>query len=293
MQMINTRLKTILVVLTAFSCSCNGIAQQQTFSLETKLPKPLKEVSGIMAVNNSIWAISDKPSPLVFKLNSKGKLVQEVILKDVAVSDVEAITSDGTHLYIGDIGDNNGDRLERKIIKVQLSSIAQSTTAEVEGQVINFSFAGDEIVDRKKKNNYDCEAMLYFKDSLYLFTKRRADDYAALFVLPNVPGQHQARLISRFKTDGLITDAAINPSGNEVALVGYQDGHKKPFVLLFSNFSGNNFFNGTMKRYQFKGDKKDWQMEGITYKNDTYLYLSCEQTKEVPATLYGMEKRKL
>jgi len=293
MKMIDKRLKTILFVLIAFTYSCNGVAQQKTFSLETKLPKALKEVSGLMAVDNSIWAISDKPSPAIFKLNEKGKVVQEVKLKQVAVSDVEAITADGTHLYIGDIGDNNGDRLERKIIKVQLSSIGQGATAEAEGQVINFSFAGDEIAARKKENNYDCEAMLYFKDSLYLFTKRRADDYAALFVLPNIPGQHQARLISRFKTDGLITDAAINPSGNEVALVGYQDGHKKPFVLLFSNFSGNNFFNGTMKRYQLKGDKKDWQMEGITYKNENYLYLSCEHTKDVPATLYGMEKRKL
>ena len=293
MKMITWPCKALLTTLIAFTCGCNGIAQQRTFSLQAKLPKSLKEISGIVAVANNIWAISDKPTPLIFRLNEKGKVVQEARLKQISVSDVEAITSDGSHLYIGDIGDNDGDRLERKIIKVKLSAIKQGSAAEVDGEVINFSFAGDEIAARKKENNYVCEAMLYFKDSLYLITKRRADDYAALFVLPNTPGKYTARLIGRYKTDGLVTDAAINPAGNEVALTGYEDGHKKPFVLLFSNFASNNFFSGTMKRYPLKGGKKDWQVEGITYKNNNYLYLSCEDTKDVPATLYGIEKKNL
>lgn len=36
----------------------------------------------------------------------------------------------------------------------------------------------------------------------------------------------------------------------------------------------------------------DWLLEGITYGNDNVLYFSCEGTKQVAATFYGIKREK-
>jgi hypothetical protein len=41
------------------------------------------------------------------------------------------------------------------------------------------------------------------------------------------------------------------------------------------------------------GKKQEWQIEGLHYKNAHSFYLSCEKSKDVPNTLYLIEKSKL
>ncbi len=254
--------------------------------LKKELPKELKEISGIISVGNDVWAISDKPHPEIFRLNKKANIVQEVKIKNAKVSDVEAITSDGTFLYVGDVGDNEGTRDSRTILKVALKDIRQDKMAEVSSGLIEFTFSDESKADKKKDNDFDCESVLATNDKLYLFTKRRTDDQCELYVIPNRPGKYVAKLIAKYDTKGLITDAAINPAKNVVALTGYEKGHEHPFVLLLKNFSGDNFFSGNVERIELTKKKKEWQIEGITFKNNKVVYFSCEETKNVPATLY-------
>ncbi len=282
----------ILVVFSFITLvfSCSSSSQGRGYLVETKLPKQLKEISGIIAVGNYIWAISDKPSPVFFKLDKEGKLLQQVRFQKLAVSDAEAITADDKYLYIGDVGDNDGNRKVRTIIRVAFAGIGSGKNVVVGGETIKFSFPEDITVEKKKKNDYDCESLLSFNDSLYLFTKRRSDDLSELFVIPKKPGNHVARHISTLEVGGLITDAAINESKNEVALTGYQKGHDEPFILFIKNFTGNDFFSGKLERVQLGKKNKEWQVEGITYKGDSQVYFACEATKDVPATLYSQSR---
>jgi hypothetical protein len=136
--------------------------------------------------------------------------------------------------------------------------------------------------------------MISFGDSLYLFTKRRDDEKSALYSLPKIPGTYEAVNISIFKVKGLVTDAAVSPEGTEVALVGYDEGHTRPFVYILSGFRGNDFFSGHKKRFELTNEKKlDWQIESISYKDDQSLYLSCEKTRDVTNTLYVLKKSNL
>jgi hypothetical protein len=143
------------------------------------------------------------------------------------------------------------------------------------------------VVAGKKSNDFDCEAIVPFNDSLYLITKRRTDDQSELYVIPKSPGKHIARLISKLDTKGLITDAAINPQKNELALAGYEKGHEHPFVILIKNFKGNDLFSGSVERIELSENNKEWQIEGITFKSNDVLYLSCEETKNNPAAIYS------
>jgi hypothetical protein len=285
-----------IVALGFFICllfGCEAKSPQSELDSKEVLTKPLNEISGMVADGNELWAITDKPKAVVYKLNPEGKVVQEVTIKNAKATDVEAVTKDDNYIYIGDIGDNEGDREERQVIKVSKSAIGTGKNPEVDGEVITFRFSDDVMVDKKKKNNYDCEAILSFGDSLYVFTKRRTDLQTELFSLPKTAGSYIARSIGTFDTKGLVTDASINKQNNEVALTGYNKGHKYPFILLFTNFLGNNFLSGNMQRIELADKPWDWQIESITYNDKGEIYFACEETKEVKSTLYAIKREKL
>lgn len=134
--------------------------------------------------------------------------------------------------------------------------------------------------------------MISYKDSLYIFTKDREDKETRLFVLPKSPGKYTARFINSFNSEGLITDAAINSANNELALIGYHKGHRFPFIILFNDFRGNDFFSGSHKKINLADKPWDWQLEAITYGNNM-IYFACEGTKQVAATFYGIKREDL
>ena len=268
-------------------------SEQTKFEWEKELPKDLKEISGIVKDGDVIWAITDK-SNAVHSFDLYGNEKTRIPLTNITVQDAEAITADNEYLYIGDFGNNEGNRLQRSIIRTAKKDSAAANDTSTQAQTISFTFPGDHEVEKKKENDFDCEAMVIYKDSLYLFTKRRGDMQTELYVLPKTPGQYEARRISAFNSDGMITDAAVNPAGNELALIGYDKGHTKPFIWIFSNFKGSDFFSGNSQRYYLGTKKKqDWQVEGITYADDQNFYISCEKSKDIPCTLYLLDRSAL
>jgi hypothetical protein len=277
------------LVFLSFLISCGSSSDEKSpLLVKTLLPQELKEVSGLTAIGEHVWVITDKPKSRVFKLDAAGKLLQVVNVSNIPAVDVEAVTSDDAFIYLGDVGDNLGDRVERKIIKLAIANIPSGSDVQVTGESIDFTFPAEIVAQSKKQNNFDCEALLSFKDSLYVFTKDREDKETRLYVIPKAPGKHTARYINTFNSDGLITDAAINKQNNELALIGYHKGHQYPFIYLFNDFQGDDFFSGNHKKINLTDGKWDWQLEGITYSADNVVYFSCEGTNQVPATFYGI-----
>jgi len=184
-----------LPFLTCFLVCCQAESPHSELDSKEVLSKPLNEISGIVADGNELWGITDKPKAVVYKLSADGKLLQEISVKNAKATDVEAVTKDENFVYIGDLGDNEGGREERQVIKVSKATIGKDKNAEVTGEIITFRFSDEVMVDKKKKNNYDCESILSFGDSLYLFTKRRTDLQTELFSLPKTAGNYIARSI--------------------------------------------------------------------------------------------------
>lgn len=287
-------MKTLLgTIIIGLFFGCQASSTKSDLDFKTELSEELSEVSGLAAEEDGMWAITDKPKAVVYRLHLKGKIQQVITVKNAKANDVEAVTRDSNFVYLGDVGDNEGGRNARQIIKIAKTTIGKDDNQEVDGEIITFRFSNETMVDQKKKNNYDCEAILSYGDSLYLFTKRRTDLQTELFSLPKTPGDYVAQSVGVFDSKGLITDAAINPMNNEVAVTGYNKGHKYPFILLFKNFQGCNFFSGKTERIELADKPWDWQMEGISYDNAGNLYFACEKTKEVKATLYVISREKL
>src|SRR3954447_26259006 len=286
-------LKNFVPIVLLLLTGCYNSEQKSELTAKKILPKELKEISGMSAQGNNIWTITDKPKPFIYNLDSMGNLVQTVEITNIKVVDVESVTSDGQYVYMGDAGDNNGDRVERQIVRVPLNAIGKGANVKASGETITFVFPGDPEEGKKKKNNFDCESLLSFKDSLYVFTKDREEGQTKLFSLPKTPGNYTARFIDSFDCKGLITDAAINQSNTEVAVIGYHKDHKYPFIFLFKNFTGNDFFSGKSERIELADKGWDWQLESITYRRDDMVFFASEATKEVDATFYAIRRDKL
>lgn len=59
-----------------------------------------------------------------------------------------------------------------------------------------------------------------------------------------------------------------------------------PFIWFFKKFTGNNFFEVSKVKEVLTTKSTPWQTEGIDYISHTRMFLTCESTPEIPASLY-------
>lgn len=260
--------------------------QKQDVKTGISLPSVLEEVSGNEKPLNSkdIWMHNDSGgSARIFCVNDKGQLLKTIYL-DADNEDWEDITSDPQgNLYIGDFGNNRNKRKDLEIFKVSHASLTTKKGVKVER--ISFKFEDQKkFPPKKKKLHFDCEAFFYFNDSLYLFTKSRVkDDYGKtnLYKIPAISGKHKAKKIgsTSFGKEpyNWVTGADIRDDGKQIAILTQKD------IWLFSDFKGDDFFNGTKTKITFKHAT---QKEGICYKDNQTLLVTDEDDHGRGGNLY-------
>ncbi|MDO5978178.1 hypothetical protein [Flavivirga spongiicola] len=271
-----------LLSLILLAASCNP----ESKNIIADLPETLREVSGTETTPNSdlIWMLNDGGNASkVYGLNKKGGIKIELKI-DAKNHDWEDLTSDKKgNLYIGDFGNNLNKRKNLSILKVNANALKNSGKINVER--ISFKYANQKKFPPKKKKLYfDCEAFFHYNDSLYLFTKSRVkNDFGKthLYKIPAKKGNHIAELVSTFSScDDLycwVTSADISDDGKQMVLLT-----QKSF-LVFSNFTSDDFFNGTLKSYDFKNVS---QKEGICFKDKNTLYITDERAHGDGGNLY-------
>lgn len=163
-----------------------------------RLPKELKEISGWVFANDStLIAHNDGGNdPKIYVLNLDGSIRHKVTVTNAENTDWEDITLDQKgNLYIGDFGNNNNTRTNLKILKVSLKKVLDNE--DVEAKLIAFSYPEQEDFPPKLPEKYfDCEAMAFYNDSLYLFTKCRSEPFDGkcyVYTLPTKPGTYNAQ----------------------------------------------------------------------------------------------------
>ena len=280
-----------LVVFTLFAC------QQESDSLTTlyALPNKLKEVSGIIysPETNLLWTLEDRGNPnAIYGIDSNGKIEKTITIENTENIDWEDITKDTEgNLYIGDFGNNDNERTDLSIYKIDKNAL----TAESTNPVYKVSFSYPEQKDfppKKSEMFYDVEGFFEFKNNFYLFTKNRSkgfDGTAFLYKIPNTPGFHQAVLMGEFKTCGeynncAITSATISPDATKVALLT----HDKLF--MFENFQGDDFLNGTKTVLELNHFS---QKEAACFTDNERLFIADERTKSVGGNVYDVSIKML
>jgi hypothetical protein len=251
----------------------------------------ISESSGLVFTDGNLWTHNDSGGqPELYRVDTaNGHLLQTIHVDNFPNVDWEDLTADSSYIYIADCGNNNGTRTNLKILRIDKTQITQAATVHVNAQAIDFLYADQTSFASSSTHNFDCEAVVSIGSSLYLFTKDRGDLKTRCYQLAKTPGTYVLTPYTTFDTKGLITGAAYNRTKNEITLIGYLSSHIYPFMWVLNDFQGNQFFSGNKRRFELGNGGQIWQTEGIDYALNNELFISCESSVDVSASLYNID----
>ncbi|AUC13777.1 hypothetical protein BTO06_00820 [Tenacibaculum sp. SZ-18] len=273
-----------IVQLFVFIFLFYGCTNYSQVTFVTKLPKKLKEASGLVkSTDSTFWMHNDGGNKnRLYLINTSGEIIKTVEIK-AKNRDWEDITSDNKgNIYLADFGNNRSARKDLVILKIKESDLLSKKSVKVEK--IKFSYPEqNKFPPKKKKLFFDAESIFYLKENLYIFTKSRVKhNYGktSLYRIPAKKGTFEAEYISSFENcsniNCWITSAAISKDKTKVALLTSQE------VLLFSDFKNDDFFTGNLKRIDLGFSS---QKEAIDFVGDS-LYISDERSHGSGGNLY-------
>ncbi len=247
-------------------------------ALCSKLSDTLKESSGVTFFNNLYWTINDSGNtPYIYAFDSSSGIVKHItFISNASNTDWEEITQDSLNFYIGDFGNNAGNRKDLKIYKVAKSNLLMQQKCDtVTAEIIYFSMSDQiDFTTRNQNHNFDMEAMCFWNDSLHLFSKNWVDLSTRHYVLPVIPRTYQLEPIEVLYTGGTITGASA--SDNTIALCGYNVNNGKCFMYLLWDFAEHRLFSGNKRRIEIGNVFTIGQCEGICLHNDA-VYITNEE----------------
>lgn len=301
-----TKIVTILFLL-MFLSWCSSSAKkaenkghrqvQEAVSMDVKpfipeLSDKLYEISGLLVYDDLFWGFNDSGGDeTLFGFDKTGGIKKEVKLKDAKNHDWESITQDKKHIYIGDFGNNTGNRKNLNILKIKKKDIDGDKKQKIKAKTIGFVYKEQKQFGyRHLSTPFDCEAMVAFGDSLYIFSKDWASGTTVVYQIPKKKGDYHLAPADTFDVKGLITGADINPSKNKLALVGYENYHS--FIWLFTDFEGSDFFSGESLMIRLP-NLDDAQTEGISFWGNDSLLVSCEHSRGIKQQVFVVDLKKL
>ncbi len=250
----------------------------------TNLDNDLKESSGLLLIDGVLWTHNDSGDDAkIYSIPENAPDIDEKVnLTNALNVDWEDIAQDDTHFYVGDFGNNSGERQDLVIYKAPKSILPEDTDTEA----IRFIFSDQSNFDNSaNEHNFDCEAMITQGDHIYIFSKNHVDKKTKLYQIPKNPAVHIAQMMDEFNTDGLITGADLDQNSNTLCLLGYNKTGDiyESFVWIFYDFTASNFFDGKSKRVDLPIET---QVEGIASKGDGTFLLSSEDENSNSPSLY-------
>ncbi len=241
------------------------------------IPNSINESSALIFLNQKYWTINDSGGEnILFALDPiTGEIGQQIKVQNAVNTDWEALTMDEEFLYVGDFGNNLGNRKDLTIYKVRLEDIPAEGNGNVVAEKITFAYPTQKNFESGFRHNFDCEAFIVKDNSIFLFTKNWENHQTDLYQLPTDAGNYEANFIDSFDVNGLITAAAISNDQDKIVLLGYQN--YVPFIWLIFDFHDIIFFEGNKRRIDFP-NMATMQTEGICFVESDKIAISSEKT---------------
>ncbi|MBO3099969.1 T9SS C-terminal target domain-containing protein [Gelidibacter pelagius] len=270
-------------------------------SLETPV---LDETSGLLFYKDTLITHTDSGGKAeLYEINaSTGAVTRTVEITNATNVDWEDMAQDAAYIYIGDIGNNSGDRTDLKIYKISKADY-NASDGKVTAEIISYSYADQlDFTRHPNQTNWDAEGLISYGDKLLIFTKNWADNKTNVYAVPKISGTHSAVLVSSHNTNGLITGADSSPDERVIYLIGYSNS-EAPFMFTIHNIPeySLDLFSGEVSEKIADIVTLGHQTEGIALYEITptthRIYLSNEKLNtslgpikiKIPAKLMGIE----
>ena len=259
--------------------SCTYAATNVSYPLVDSLANELPESSGLEFWDQLLWSHNDSDNSSRFYGfdTLTGLISRSVLIENAPQIDWEDMTKDESNFYIGDFGNNAGTRTNLKILRIPFDSLTGNALDTVQSEFIQFSYPDQTDFSGVNTNhNFDCEAFVFFDDSLHLFSKNRSNGYTKHYVLPTTPGTYVATFIDSVFVDGQITSAAFS-SDSILFLIGYKPPAYSPFAFLAWDYQQTDLFSGNKRRLQLGSVLTMGQQEGVCFSSGKKGFISSEQ----------------
>jgi len=261
--------------------SCIYSTTNYSLQLVTDFPDELQENSGLIFYNSHLYSINDGGNSTDFQeLDTQGNIIRSINVSESQNFDWEAISQNDSTIFLGDFGNNGGNRQDLCIYRISKNQLIGNDTVGM--SKFWFTYPDQNSFSNSSNNhNFDCEAFVYYQDSLHLFTKGWQNLFTKHYVLPiNSVDTVEAILRDSMWVDGLITDATIDSTTGRLLLLGYKNNGSNfytSFVYLLFDFPTNDFFSGNKRRIEIGNMLTVSQTEGITFNNSTNGFISSEK----------------
>lgn len=253
--------------------SCQYASAKIRAKPSVNLNESLTETSGLIAFDNLLWTHNDNLDTAIYGMDSKGKIQKKIKLERVKNNDWEEISQDSSYIYIGDFGNNfQGNRKNLHLLRIEKKSFLLNKPVI---DTISFTYSNQSDFGLQKENttDFDCEAFVVSKDSIYLFTKQWKNNKTSVYVLSKIPGNHVAKLKETLDVKGLITGATLLASGKGIVLCGYSE-MLQPFLYLLNEYKNNDFSSANKRKIRLS--LPFHQIEGIESLDGKLFYLTNE-----------------
>ncbi|WP_346881806.1 T9SS type A sorting domain-containing protein [uncultured Algibacter sp.] len=263
----------VLGLFSAFS-QINNVTEQFL------LPSSLKESSGVIVFNNKLITHNDSGGEnKLYEIDMMTEQITRIITISNAVNvDWEDITQDDTSIYVGDIGNNNGNRTDLKIYKINKTDYINRTN--VTAETIAFEYA-DQTNTISNPNNtiWDAEALVSIDaNNLILFTKNWVDGVTKAYTIPktsNLLDPYSVNpQLTTLNSGGLITGGTYNNATGKLYLVGYNN-VLQPFVWASEDFNTDTIFSGTNTQTVLSSLAQE-QVEAIAFVDENSYLVTSE-----------------
>ncbi len=252
-----------------------------------------------------LWLLNDSRNPPELFLFDpiSGKLLETRRLPALN-RDWEDLTHDPAgNLFIGDIGSNRNARRNLRIYRYNPVSGALDS--------ILFRYPDQQAFPPADERNwnFNCEAMVWFQDSLHLFSKNsfKGNGYTKHYVLPAQPApgapgtapiEYVAILRDSFLIkDRVVTGATLSLDGKTLALTAYIVRKKWGFlphtqadVFFFSGFPGSNFFKGKKTRKRLPKFMIFRQFESVTHWGGRWWLVANERQASQKPSVWRLRR---
>lgn len=262
--------------------SCQYAVTTLIPSVISNLSDTVDETSGIAFIDGMLWTHNDSGNPpYLYAMDTvQGHVLRSVFISGAINKDWEELAQSSTHLYIGDFGNNNGNRKDLRIYSIALGDLKNTESDTLIPEVIAFHYPDQtDFSPAMNNNDFDAEACIYYRDSLYIFTKNWASQNTRLYRIPAATGSWPAELIDSFNVNGLITSAAIDPDGKHIVLTGYRNpgfGLWTSFAWLLSDFPEGQPLRGNKRRIELGTSLQTSQMEAVWLHPDLSAWITGE-----------------
>lgn len=240
------------------------------------LPLVLKESSGIILLNDTLWTHNDSGNEAaLYAISTKGKLLTKKKLKNHVNIDWEDITTANGKLVVADMGNNFGTRKNLYLLEVAVTN----NEAEVLDS-IPFYYPEQQNFGFQQATPFDAEGLIFIENNLLVFTKNRSSNTAEFYVVSKENAA--AKKIGSLPVGALITGADYHQITKTLVLTAYRK-DKRQSLYVINDFS--LMANKNLSINQYELDFKGAQIEAVSFIDEKTVWITSEKKGKYPAFL--------